>query len=111
MEKTPVQSTLWALSLMYICYQYGLVVYLDSLPASMRESRGMSLTAMGVCRSASVRRAGRLWVEAGSPDLLYRRSGNVTKARRLVVWGSLLIAAAGHHPGHPDQQSILVRGV
>src|SRR5579871_2564157 len=43
--------TLWALCMMYFCYQYGLVVYLDWFPTYLKESRGLSLAQMGVYSS------------------------------------------------------------
>lgn len=91
--------TIWMISLMYFCYQWGLSVYLDWFPTYLKESRGFSLTAMGFYASLPLL-AGVVGDLAGgwSSDLLLRLTGNVTRARRLVGIAGFLIAAAGILP-------------
>ena len=91
--------TLWALSMMYVCYQYGLVVYLDWFPTYLKESRGFSLTAMGVFASLPLF-AGVVGDLAGGwlTDLLFRHTENVTRSRRMIGISGFLIAAAGILP-------------
>jgi sugar phosphate permease len=91
--------TLWALCLMYFCYQYGLVVYLDWFPTYLKESRGFSLTAMGIYSSLPlfagvVGDLGGGWLT----DLLYRHSGDLKRSRRLVGIAGFVIAALGILP-------------
>jgi sugar phosphate permease len=91
--------TLWALCVMYFCYQYGLVVYLDWFPTYLKESRGFSLTAMGIFSSLPLL-AGVVGDLAGGwlTDLLFRHTKNIKLSRRLVGMAGFLIAAAAILP-------------
>ena len=91
--------TLWALCVMYFCYQYGLVVYLDWFPTYLKESRGFSLAQMGIYSSLPLF-AGVVGDLAGGwlTDLVFRHTGNVTRARRVVGIAGFLIAAAAILP-------------
>src|SRR6202045_1335017 len=91
--------TLWALCLMYACYQYGLVVYLDWFPTYLKESRGLTLGQMGVYSSLPLF-AGVAGDLAGGwlTDLLLRRTGDIRRSRRLVGIAGFVIAAAAIIP-------------
>ena len=91
--------TLWALSLMYFCYQYALAVYLDWFPTYLKEGRGFTLMQMGFYASLPLLAgtAGDLvggWVS----DHLLRRTSNVARSRRLVGIAGFLVAAVGILP-------------
>ncbi len=91
--------TIWALCMMYFCYQYGLVVYLDWFPTYLKESRGFSLTAMGIYSSLPlfagvVGDLGGGWLT----DLLFKHTGNLKRSRQMVGIGGFLIAAAAILP-------------
>jgi MFS transporter, ACS family, glucarate transporter len=91
--------TMWALCLMYACYQYGLVVYLDWFPTYLKESRGLSLAQMGVYSSLPlfagvVGDLGGGWLT----DLLFRRTKDIRSSRRLVGIAGFVIAAAAIIP-------------
>src|SRR5580704_5642908 len=91
--------TLWALCLMYACYQYGLVVYLDWFPTYLKESRGLTLGQMGVYSSLPLF-AGVAGDLAGGwlTDLILRHTGVIRRSRRLVGIAGFLIAAAAIIP-------------
>ena len=88
--------TVWAISIMYICYQYSLAWYTDWFPTYLNEARGFSLSQMGLFTSLS-------WVAAAIgnlsggwlTDALMTRSGNVTRSRRIVGILGFLIGAVG----------------
>jgi sugar phosphate permease len=91
--------TIWMISLMYVCYQWALQVYLNWFPTYLRESRGMTLAQMGFYASLPLW-AGVVGDLAGGwfSDLLLRLSGDVKRARRTVGVAGFLIAAAGILP-------------
>ena len=91
--------TIWMISLMYICYQWALQVYLNWFPTYLKESRGLTLAKMGFYASLPLW-AGVVGDLTGgwASDLLLRVSGNVTRARRAVGVIGFLIAAAGILP-------------
>lgn len=85
---------MWLLSLMYFCYGWGIVTFLQWFPTYLHDARGFELAAMGVGASmpliAGV--AGDLaggWIS----DRLLHRSGRITWARRLVIFIGFTIAA------------------
>lgn len=98
-RKILASPTLWALSAMYFCYQYSLAVYLDWFPTYLKEHRGFSLKEMGLYASLPLA-AGVIGDLAGGwlTDWLLRRTGNVTRARRIVGMGGFLLGAAGIIP-------------
>ena len=87
------------ISLMYVCYQWALQVYLNWFPTYLRESRGMTLAQMGFYASLPLW-AGVVGDLAGGwvSDLLLRLTGDVKRARRTVGVAGFLIAAAGILP-------------
>ena len=91
--------TIWMISLMYVCYQWALQVYLNWFPTYLRESRGMTLAQMGFYASLPLW-AGVVGDLAGGwvSDLLLRLTGDVKRARRTVGVAGFLIAAAGILP-------------
>lgn len=91
--------TLWELALMYFCYQYALAVYLDWFPTYLKESRGFTLAQMGFYASLPLL-AGTLGDLLGGwlSDWILRRTGDVTRSRRIVGIGGFLIAALGILP-------------
>jgi MFS family permease len=91
--------TMQWLCIMYVCYQYGLAVYLDWFPTYLKEQRGFTLTQMGWYSSLPllagvVGNLGGGWVT----DLLFHRTGNVKSARRIVGVGGFLLAGASIIP-------------
>jgi sugar phosphate permease len=85
---------MWLLSLMYFCYGWGIVTFLQWFPTYLHDARGFELAAMGIGASmpliAGV--AGDLaggWIS----DRLLHRSGKITWARRLVIFIGFTIAA------------------
>jgi sugar phosphate permease len=91
--------TIWMISLMYVCYQWALQVYLNWFPTYLREYRGMTLAQMGFYASLPLW-AGVVGDLAGGwvSDLLLRLTGDVKRARRTVGVAGFLIAAAGILP-------------
>ena len=91
--------TMQWLCVMYVCYQYGLAVYLDWFPTYLKEQRGLSLTQMGWYSSLPLL-AGVFGNLGGGwlTDLLFHRTGNVRSARRLVGMGGFLLAGAAIVP-------------
>jgi MFS transporter, ACS family, glucarate transporter len=91
--------TLWALCFMYACYQWGLAIYLDWFPTYLKEFRGFTLAQMGFYASLPLLAgmAGDLlggWIT----DWLLKRTGNVTRSRRIVGIAGFLGAAIGIIP-------------
>ncbi|MFA6116770.1 MAG: MFS transporter [Sphingomonas sp.] len=85
---------MWLLSLMYFCYGWGIVTFLQWFPTYLHDARGFELAAMGIGASmpliAGV--AGDLaggWIS----DRLLHRSGKITWARRVVIFVGFTIAA------------------
>jgi MFS family permease len=91
--------TLWTVCIMYFCYNYTLSVYLDWFPTYLKAYRGYTLKQMGFYASLPLL-AGTLCDLAGGwiSDILLRRSGNVTRSRRVVGVIGFVIAAAGILP-------------
>lgn len=91
--------TLWALCFMYACYQWGLAIYLDWFPTYLKEFRGFTLAQMGFFASLPLLAgmAGDL-LGGWATDWLMKRTGNVTRSRRIVGMGGFLIAAVGIIP-------------
>jgi len=91
--------TIWMISMMYVCYQWALQVYLNWFPTYLNESRGMTLAQMGFYASLPLW-AGVIGDLAGGwfSDLVLRQTGNVTRARRIVGVAGFLIAAGGILP-------------
>ena len=102
--------TVWELALMYFCYQYALSVYLDWFPTYLHTHRGFDLKQMGFYASLPLL-AGTLGDLAGGwlSDLVLRRTGRVTYARRIVGIAGFVIAALGILPAtltHNPQLSV-----
>ena len=91
--------TIWWLSVMYFCYQYGLAVYLDWFPTYLKTYRGFSLKEMGFYASLPLL-AGTFADLAGGwiSDALLRHGASIVTARRAVGVAGFLIAAAGIIP-------------
>ena len=104
--------TLWALCLMYACYQYGLVVYLDWFPTYLKESRGLTLGQMGVysslplfaCCSGRSRRGLAQHRSAPPPHWRHPKIASPRGNRRF------LDCRRSYHSGHTHRQSQAVRG-
>jgi sugar phosphate permease len=92
-------SNLWVLAVMYFFYNYSLNVYIDWFPSYLRESRGMTLTQMGIYASLPLL-AGTAGDLLGGwfSDIVLRRSGNVNLSRRWVAIAGFLLAAAATAP-------------
>lgn len=88
-------GNLWILTLMYFCYNYNLNVYNDWFPSYLHESRGLSLTQMGIYASLPLF-AGTLGNLAGGyfSDIVMRKTGKVNLARRWVAIAGFLLSAA-----------------
>ncbi len=86
--------TVWQLALMYFCYQYALSVYLDWFPTYLHTHRGFDLKQMGFYASLPLL-AGTLGDLAGGwlTDLVLRRTGRLTYARRVIGIAGFVIAA------------------
>jgi sugar phosphate permease len=84
---------MWVLSGMYFCYAYSITIFLTWFPAYLNDGRGFSLTEMGLFTSIPLL-AGVLGDMAGgaASDHLYRRSGNLKIARRLIAVVGFVIA-------------------
>ena len=92
-------GNLWILSVMYFFYNYNLNVYQDWFPTYLRQSKGMSLTQMGVYASFPLL-AGVIGDLAGGwfSDIVLRRTGNVNLARRWVAIAGFLVSAVATVP-------------
>ena len=86
--------TLWVLSIMYFCYAWCLVVYLDWLPTYLNEHRGVSLKQMGIYASLPLL-AGTFGDLIGgwASDRIGVATGNLKLARRGVAIFGFLLAA------------------
>jgi MFS family permease len=98
-RKILASPTLWALCVMYGCYQWSLAVYTDWFPTYLKEYRGFTLREMGVYSSLPLLAgmAGNL-LGGWFTDGLLRRTGDVTRSRRMVGMAGFVIAAAGIIP-------------
>src|SRR5689334_3202316 len=92
-------GNLWVLSVMYFFYNYNLNVYQDWFPTYLKQSRGMTLTQMGMYASFPLL-AGVIGDLAGGwfSDIVLRRTGNVNLARRWVAIAGFLVSAAATFP-------------
>ena len=92
-------GNLWVLSVMYFFYNYNLNVYQDWFPTYLKQSRGMTLTQMGIYASFPLL-AGVIGDLAGGwfSDIVLRRTGNVNLARRWVAIAGFLVSAAATVP-------------
>lgn len=84
---------LWILSLLYFCYGWGIVTFLQWFPTYLSDARGFKLAAVGLGASLPLMAgvAGDLlggWIS----DLLLKRSGRVKMARRVVMITGFSIA-------------------
>lgn len=88
-------GNLWVLSVMYFFYNYNLNVYQDWFPTYLKQSRGMTLTQMGIYASFPLL-AGVIGDLAGGwfSDIVLRRTGNMNLARRWVAIAGFLVSAA-----------------
>jgi MFS transporter, ACS family, glucarate transporter len=84
---------MWVLSGMYFCYAYSITIFLTWFPQYLNTGRGFSLTEMGVFASMPLL-AGVVGDMAGgaASDHLYKRSGNLKMARRLVAVVGFVVA-------------------
>lgn len=91
--------TLWFLCAMYFCYNYSLSVYVDWFPTYLRNSRGMSLTQMGIYASLPLL-AGTAGDFLGGwcSDRVLKRTNNINLARRWVAIAGFLTCAAATVP-------------
>ena len=85
---------MWLLSLMYFCYGWGIVTFLQWFPSYLHDARGFQLAAMGIGASVPLI-AGVAGDMAGGwiSDRLLHRSGKITWARRLVMMVGFSVAA------------------
>jgi sugar phosphate permease len=91
--------TLWYLSVMYFCYGYCLTVYLVWFPTYLLQHREFDLKQMGFYAGLPLV-AGTIGDLVGGwlSDLWFKRTGNVTTARRSIAITGFLLAAAGIVP-------------
>ncbi len=92
-------GNLWILAVMYFCYNFNLNVYNDWFPTYLRDSRGMTLAAMGVYASLPLF-AGTLGDLAGGwfSDHVLRKTGNVNFSRRWVAIAGFVLSGAATVP-------------
>jgi len=92
-------GNLWVLAVMYFCYNFNLNVYNDWFPTYLRDSRGMTLAAMGVYASLPLF-AGTLGDLAGGwfSDHVLRKTGNVNFSRRWVAIAGFVLSGAATVP-------------
>jgi len=85
---------MWLLSLMYFCYGWGIVTFLQWFPTYLHDARGFDLKAMGIAASLPLMAgvAGDLLGGLVS-DRLLKRNGKLTIARRAVIFVGFMIAA------------------
>jgi MFS transporter, ACS family, glucarate transporter len=92
-------ANLWILAVMYFCYNFNLNVYNDWFPTYLHDSRGMTLTKMGIYASLPLF-AGVLGDLAGGwfSDRVLKRTGNLNLARRWVAIAGFVVSAAATIP-------------
>ena len=92
-------GNLWILAVMYFCYNFNLNVYQDWFPTYLHDSRGMTLTKMGLYASLPLL-AGVLGDLAGGSfsDAVLRATGRVNLARRWVAIPGFLLSGAATIP-------------
>jgi sugar phosphate permease len=86
---------MWWIALGYCCFFFGTNFYLTWYPTYLREYRGLSLVALGVWGSIPLL-AGMLGDIVGGwlSDIILKRTGNATLARRGVAAPGFLLAGA-----------------
>jgi sugar phosphate permease len=91
--------TLWYLSAMYACYGYCISVYLDWFPKYLNDHRKFDLRHMGLYAALPLL-AGTIGDIVGGSlsDALLKQTRDITSARRGVLIGGFLLAAAGMLP-------------
>ena len=91
--------TLWYLSAMYFCYGYCHSMYFDWFPTYLNDARGFNLKQMGYFAALPLL-AGTAGDLAGGwlSDLWFKRTGDVTRARRFVGLAGFGLAAAAIVP-------------
>ncbi|RVT43960.1 MFS transporter [Sphingobium algorifonticola] len=85
---------IWLLSVMYFCYGWGIVTFLQWFPTYLSDARGLELKAMGIAASIPLL-AGVAGDLAGGwlSDTVLRRTGRITFARRLIICVGFIVAA------------------
>jgi MFS transporter, ACS family, glucarate transporter len=93
-KRIVLSPQMWVLSAMYSCYGYNISVYLVWFPKYLNAHRGFNLQQMGLYASLPLL-AGTVGDILGGwfSDLLAKRSGNLTTARRIVGSGGFLLSA------------------
>lgn len=90
---------LWLLSAMYACYAYILAIFLTWFPKYLMDARGFSLAEMGLYASLPLAAAVIGDICGGSvSDHLFKKTGNINLARRLVAIVGFLLAAIAIPP-------------
>lgn len=90
---------LWLLSAMYACYAYILAIFLTWFPKYLMDARSFSLSEMGLYASLPLAAAVIGDICGGSiSDHLFKKTGNINLARRLVAIIGFLLAAAAIPP-------------
>ena len=92
-------GNLWVLAVMYFCYNFNLNVYNDWFPTYLHDSRGMTLTKMGIYASLPLF-AGTLGDIAGGSfsDYILKRTGKLNLARRWVAIAGFVLSAVATIP-------------
>jgi sugar phosphate permease len=90
---------MWLICLMYFCYNYNLNMYLNWFPKYLNDARGFNLQKMGLYASVPfvTGMAGDL-VGGWATDAWFRRTGNLSAARRGIALLGFLIAAIAIPP-------------
>ena len=85
---------MWFLSAMYFCYGWSIVIFLQWFPTYLNDAHGFDIKTMGLLASIPLF-AGVVGDLAGGwiSDLLLKRGGNITFARRIVAAIGFAIAA------------------
>jgi MFS family permease len=98
-SKILAHGNLWILAVMYFCYNFNLNVYQDWFPTYLHDSRGMTLTKMGLYASMPLL-AGTLGDVLGGwfSDRVLARTNKVNLARRWVAIAGFVVSAAATIP-------------
>lgn len=85
---------MWLLCLLYFCYGWGIVTFLQWFPTYLYDERGFELAAMGIAASLPLA-AGVCGDLAGGwlSDAVLKRTGRITFSRRIIMVIGFLIAA------------------
>lgn len=86
---------MWLLAAMYACYGYSIGIYLSWFPAYLVDAHGFTLAQMGLFASLPLL-AGVGGDIAGGwvSDLMLKRTGNLTMARRVVAIIGFIMAGS-----------------